>query len=72
MAHPFSENDEFFGRMCHVASTGVMPWHAVRFLNEASERVLLQAVGGGYRFIHPLFQQYFASLHITAPSTDIQ
>ena len=52
--------------------SGVMPWHAVRFLNEASEHVLLQAVGGGYRFIHPLFQQYFASLHITAPSTDIQ
>jgi hypothetical protein len=38
-----------------------MPWHYVRFLEEASERILLQKVGGGYRFIHPLFLDYFAS-----------
>jgi hypothetical protein len=39
----------------------VMPWHYVRFLEEATERILLQRVGGGYRFIHPLFQEYIAS-----------
>jgi hypothetical protein len=39
-----------------------MPWHYVRFLEEATERILLQRVGGGYRFIHPLFLDYFASL----------
>lgn len=44
-----------------------MPWHYVRFLEEATERILLQRVGGGYRFIHPLFQDYFASLSTPAP-----
>jgi len=39
-----------------------MPWHYVRFLEEATERILLQRVGGGYRFIHPLFLDYFALL----------
>ncbi len=41
--------------------SGVMPYHFVHFLEEASERILLQKVGGGYRFIHPLFLDYFAS-----------
>jgi hypothetical protein len=41
--------------------SGTIPWHYVRFLEWATERILLQRVGGGYRFIHPLFQEYFAS-----------
>jgi hypothetical protein len=41
--------------------SGVMPWRYVRFLEDAYERILLQHVGGGYRFIHPLFQEYFAT-----------
>jgi len=40
---------------------GVMPWHYVRFLEEATERTLLQRTGGGYRFMHPLFADTFAS-----------
>jgi len=40
---------------------GIIPWNYVRFLEEATERILLQKVGGGYRFIHPLFLDYFAS-----------
>ena len=48
--------------------SGAMPWHYVRFLEEATERILLQRVGGGYRFIHPLFLDYFASLATPAPS----
>lgn len=47
---------------------GAMPLHYVLFLEEAHERILLQRVGGGYRFIHPLFQEYFASL-TTSPTT---
>ncbi len=47
-----------------------MPWHYVRFLDEATERILLYRVGGGYRFIHPLFQEYFASgVATTSPVT---
>ncbi len=41
--------------------SGAMPWHYVRFLEEVTERILLQRVGGGYRFVHPLFLEYFAS-----------
>lgn len=46
-------------------SRGAMPWHYVRFLDEATERILLQKVGGGYRFIHPLFQEYFPTRYAT-------
>lgn len=38
-----------------------LPWQYVRFLEEMSACILLQRVGGGYRFIHPLFLDYFAS-----------
>jgi hypothetical protein len=41
--------------------SGALPWHYIRFLEGATERILLQRIGGGYRFIHPLFQEYFAS-----------
>jgi len=61
----------FILRLC-LWRSGVMPWHYVRFLEEAKDRILLRPVGGGYRFIHPLFQQYFASLNITPPTTGIQ
>jgi hypothetical protein len=49
--------------------SGAIPWHYVRFLEEATERILLQRVGGGYRFIHPLFQEYFASLGTGTPAS---
>jgi hypothetical protein len=41
---------------CH----GVIPWHYVRFLNYATDRRLLQRVGGSYRFLHPLLKDHFA------------
>ena len=52
--------------------SGAMPWHYVRFLEEASERILLLKVGGGYRFIHPLFLDYFASQSTAIPSTSTE
>lgn len=39
----------------------VMPWHYVRFLEEATRHNLLQRVAGGYRFTHPLLIDHFAS-----------
>ena len=42
--------------------THLFPWHAVRFLNDATARILLQRVGGGYRFIHRLLLDHFAEL----------
>jgi len=44
-----------------------LPWNYVRFLEEAAERILLQRVGGGYRFIHPLFLEHFAAQGTEAP-----
>src|SRR5438132_5890595 len=48
-----------------------LPWHYVRFLEEATERILLQRVGGGYRFIHPLFLEHFAAQGTEAPPDPI-
>jgi DNA polymerase III delta prime subunit len=38
------------------------PWKYVRFLDEASDRLLLRKVGGGYVFVHRLLLDYFADL----------
>jgi transcriptional regulator with XRE-family HTH domain len=43
-------------------SRHVFPWHAQVFLNDASARILLRRVGGGYSFIHRLLMEYFADL----------
>jgi hypothetical protein len=40
----------------------VFPWHAQAFLNDATARILLRRVGGGYSFIHRLLLEYFAHL----------
>ncbi|MBA2396504.1 MAG: helix-turn-helix domain-containing protein [Ktedonobacteraceae bacterium] len=40
----------------------VFPWHAQAFFNDATARILLQHVGGGYSFIHRLLLEYFANL----------
>src|ERR1051326_7145254 len=47
---------------------GCIPSHYVRFLNDCADRLLLLKVGGGYRFFHPLLQDYFASLHAESMS----
>jgi hypothetical protein len=39
---------------------GNIPWNYARFLNYATERMLLQRVGGRYRFVHKLLEEYFA------------
>jgi hypothetical protein len=41
---------------------GAMPWQYIRFLDEATRRNILQRVGGGHRFVHPLLMDYFASI----------
>ena len=41
---------------------GYIPWNYARFLNYATERVLLQRVGGRYRFIHDLLREHFAQM----------
>jgi Cdc6-like AAA superfamily ATPase len=38
------------------------PWNYPRFLDSASERILLRKVGGGYIFVHRFLLEYFATL----------
>ncbi len=42
---------------------GYAPWNYARFLEYATDRLFLQRVGGGYRFIHRLLQGYFAQMY---------
>jgi transcriptional regulator with XRE-family HTH domain len=44
--------------LCYL---GHIPWNYARFLDEATEKLLLRKVGGGYIFIHRLLLDYFAS-----------
>jgi hypothetical protein len=39
---------------------GYMPWNYAKFLNYCTDRLFLQRVGGGYRFMHDLLRQHFA------------
>ena len=41
---------------------GYIPWNYRRFLNYASERLLLQRVDKRYRFIHDLLREHFAQM----------
>jgi hypothetical protein len=41
---------------------GYIPWNYARFLNYCTERLLLQRVGGRYRFIHKMLQDHFAQM----------
>jgi len=41
---------------------GYIPWNYARFLDYCTERMLLQRVGGRYRFIHRLLQDHFAQM----------
>lgn len=43
--------------------THQLPWNAMRFLDDARSRTLLQRVGGGYSFVHRLFLDYFEDLY---------
>jgi ABC-type amino acid transport system permease subunit/DNA polymerase III delta prime subunit len=41
---------------------GYIPWNYTRLLDYCTERLLLQRVGGRYRFIHKLIQEHFAAM----------
>ena len=45
-----------------LALSSYTPWNYARFLNHCTERLLLQRVGGRYRFIHKLVQEHFAAM----------
>ena len=39
---------------------GYAPWNYAKFLDYATDRLFLQRVGGGYRFLHEKLRQHFA------------
>jgi hypothetical protein len=41
---------------------GCIPWNYAGFLDYCTDRLLLQRVGGRYRFIHRLLQEHFAAM----------
>ncbi|WP_445635308.1 Tetratricopeptide repeat protein [Nostoc sp. DSM 114161] len=47
-----------------LCCTNSIPWHYARFLNYATERLLLQRAGGRYRFMHDLLRQSLAQRRI--------
>ncbi len=47
---------------------GYIPWDYARFLNYCTERMLIQRVGGRYRFIHKLLQDHFAQMEFKRDS----
>lgn len=48
-----------------------VPWNYARFLNYANERLFLQRIGGGYRFIHDLLREHFAQLEPNREASSI-
>jgi energy-coupling factor transporter ATP-binding protein EcfA2 len=45
--------------------SGSAPWRYARFLDYATDRILLRRVGGSYIFVHRMLLEYFASLEDT-------
>jgi hypothetical protein len=41
---------------------GNIPWNYARFLNYATDRLVLQKVGGGYIFVHRMLLEHFAAM----------
>ena len=48
---------------------GHIPWNYAKFLNYATDRMFLQRVGGGYRFIHRLLKEHFARTYWKSEGT---
>jgi tetratricopeptide (TPR) repeat protein len=57
--------NHFLVRLC-LSGTNSIPWNYVRFLNYATERLLLQRTGSSYRFIHDLLRQSLAQSRINS------
>lgn len=45
-------------------SNGYIPWNYAKFLDYSTNRLFLQRVGGGYRFIHKMLQDHFAQIQL--------
>ncbi|NES21088.1 MAG: tetratricopeptide repeat protein [Symploca sp. SIO3E6] len=57
--------NHFLVRLC-LFCTNSIPWNYTRFLNYATERLLLQRTGSSYRFLHDLLRQSLAQSRINS------
>ena len=48
---------------------GHIPWNYARFLDYASEHLLMKKVGGGYIFYHRMLMEHFAQRHQVSRET---
>ena len=48
-------------------ANGFAPWNYANFLISCSECLLLQQVGGRFRFIHETVQKHFAAMEFKKP-----
>ena len=53
-----------------LGQSRLFPWRSVHFLDDATSRTFLQHTGGGYRFAHALFRDYFASQQMESETTN--
>ncbi|MEM7578421.1 MAG: NACHT domain-containing protein [Cyanobacteria bacterium P01_A01_bin.80] len=51
-------------------SNGYIPWNYAKFLDYSTNRLFLQRVGGGYRFMHDLLRQHFAKKYAESNNTN--
>ena len=47
-----------------LIGSGSTPWNYVKFLDHATDRLLLRKVGGGYVFLHRMLLDYFAARYV--------
>jgi hypothetical protein len=50
-----------------LARRRTFPWRAQQFLDDATTRILLRRVGGGYSFIHRRLQDYLVDAAVPPP-----
>lgn len=60
---------QYYVHRLFLTQSRALPWRAFLFLEEETGCILLQRVGGGYRFIRPLLQEHFASLKPSSAQT---
>lgn len=50
----------------HLFRLGHIPWNLIDFLNNATYRIFIRRVGGGYIFIHRMLMEHFAEMELEA------
>ncbi|NEQ75677.1 MAG: NACHT domain-containing protein [Okeania sp. SIO2C9] len=56
-----------------LTKKSVLPWNYTRFLDDATELIFMQKVGGGYIFIHRMLLEHFAQVEPeTIPESSVQ